>query len=275
MSEYYIYNNQFYKETDNVISINRHSIKYGDGLFETMKVEYFVLMLRQYHFERLYNGLKALDIEVPSYFDPVFIEQKMRELLDRNEHVGMARLRLTVFRDADNLFDVNNSFNYILQSFPLQQFEELNDKGLILGVYRDWRKPCDIFSNIKSNSSLPYVMAGRFAGKNKLSDSVILNMYDRVCETTIANIFIIKDNVISTPSLGEGSVAGVMRRHVMLQLSRHYNVLEKEITPRELWEADEVFLTNTIRGIRWVEKFEGKKYKHEEIDRIWTRVFEQ
>jgi branched-chain amino acid aminotransferase len=273
MAEYLLYNNKFYKSTDSVIDFNNHSLKYGDGLFETMKVEYFVIMLRQYHFERLFNGLKVLGFNIPSFFTPEFIEKQLYELLDRNVHTQIARVRLTVFRDSADLFDNNNSLNYILQSFSLDQYEELNDKGLSLGVYKDWRKPCDIFSNLKTNSHLPYFMAAQFASINKLSDSVILNMFGNVCDTSIANIFILKDNVISTPSLQDGCIAGVMRRHVIQKLGIHYTVVERSITPRELWEADEVFLTNTIRGIRWVEKFEGKKYKCEEIIKIWARVF--
>jgi len=273
MAEYYIYNDRFYKSTENAVSFSDHSLKYGDGLFETMKVEYFVVVLRQYHFERLYSGLKLMGIKVPSSFTPEYIEAKLRELLDRNEHTKIVRVRLSIFRNAPDMFEVNNSFNYIIQTFALEQYDELNDKGLSLGVYKDWRKPYDIFSNLKTNSHLPYFMAAQFATNHKLSDSVILNTYGHVCDTAIANIFIIKDNIISTPSLEDGCIAGVMRRHVIQKLNIHYTVNEKSITPRELWEADEVFLTNTIRGIRWAEKFEGKKYKCEEIPRIWERVF--
>lgn len=274
MPGYFIYNDKFYKKTDKVIDFNNHSLRYGDGLFETMKVEYFAIMLRQYHFERLFSGLKVLGFTVPPTFTAEHIEKILRDLLDRNEHTKVVRVRLTIFRDATDLFDNNESFNYILQSYSLDQYDELNDKGLNLGIYKEWRKPCDIFSNIKTNSHLPYFMAAQYATKNKLNDSVILNIHGHVCDTAIANIFIVKDSIISTPSLEEGCIAGVMRRRVIQKLSGHYSVAERAITPRELWEADEVFITNAIKGIRWVEKFEGKKYKCDEVPKVWEKVYE-
>jgi branched-chain amino acid aminotransferase len=273
MAEYIIFNDKFYKTTENVISFNNHSLKYGDGLFETMKVEYFVVHLGMYHFERLFKGMKVLGIYPPAYFIPEFIETMIRELLDRNDHKGIARVRLTVFRDAADQYFVSESFNYILQSFPLDHFDDLNDKGLTLGVYDEVRKSPDILSNIKINSFLPYLMAARYAKLNDLSDCLLLNTHGRVCDTVIANIFIIKDGIIYTPSLEEGCIAGVMRRHIFQKLKAHHTIIETEINLEELMEADEIFLSNAIRGIRWVEKFEGRKYKCEMVAKIWDRVF--
>ena len=273
MPEYLIYNDKFYTTTDNVINFNKHSLKYGDGLFETMKVEYLTIQLANYHFERLFKGMKILGIDPPAYFTPDLVEVMVRELLDRNNHKAIARARLTVFRDAADQYFVSDSFNYVIQSFPLEHFDDLNDKGLTLGIYDEVRKSPDILSNVKTNSVLPYLMAACFAKRNDLSDCLILNTQGRACDTTIANIFIIKDNIIYTPSLEEGCIAGVMRRHILQKLKAYYTLIETEISLEELMEADEVFLTNAIRGIRWVEKFEGRKYKCETVTKVWHRVF--
>jgi branched-chain amino acid aminotransferase len=82
----------------------------------------------------------------------------------------------------------------------------------------------------------------------------LLNTFGRICDTTIANIFFVKKEVVYTPSLQEGCVAGVMRRAVIQNLSTSaIELIEKEISISELLDADEVFLTNSIYNIRWVK----------------------
>ena len=100
-----------------------------------------------------------------------------------------------------------------------------NENGLIIDIFPDARKSVDIFSNLKSANYLPYVMAAIWAKENKLNDALILNQHDRICDSTIANVFWVKDNKIFTPPLNEGCVAGVMRRKILelaIQNSDHH-----------------------------------------------------
>ena len=92
-------------------------------------------------------------------------------------------------------------------------------------------------------------MAARQAKQNKWNDALVLNTAGNIIESAIANIFWVKDGNIYTPPLAEGCVAGVMRRH-LLQITP--GIAEKPLTIDALSAADEVFLTNAIKGIRWV-----------------------
>src|SRR5207249_2147893 len=92
---------------------------------------------------------------------------------------------------------------------------------------------------------------------------LLLNVHDRICDATIANVFWIKNGTIYTPPLSEGCVAGVTRRYILekIQSARH-KIQEKVCEIIDLENADEIFLTNAIQGIRWVKQFRDKTYSN-------------
>ena len=101
-------------------------------------------------------------------------------------------------------------------------------------------------------------MGAKWAKISGLDECLILNAWERVADTGIHNLFYILEDVLYTPPLSEGGVAGVMRRYVM----EHYPVVERAVTPAELETASEVFLTNAIAGVRWVDRFRVTAYGH-------------
>ena len=89
----------------------------------------------------------------------------------------------------------------------------------------------------------------------------MLNGYERVADSCIANIFYIHEGEIYTPPLTEGCVAGVMRRWLMERMPGWgFAIREKPVSMRDLAGADEIFLTNAVRVIRWVGDHSGKTY---------------
>jgi branched-chain amino acid aminotransferase len=268
---FFIYNDQFFLSGKPVISAGNRSLRYGDGLFETIRIYNGRILNSDFHFDRLYNGLSILQFEIPKLFTPEFLINKINALLKKNGHEKNARVRLMVFRGNGGIFDQENNFpNYIIETWPLSDKIELNENGLTVDVFPDARKSCDQFSNLKSNNYLPYAMAGLFAKKNRLNDAIVLNAFGRVCESAIANIFIIKDTTIFTPPLSEGCVAGVMRRWMLEKFSlKNYVLAEKDLSVNDVLEADEFFLTNSIHPIRWVQNFREKKYENQRVKEIF------
>ena len=267
----FIYNNNYFRVGDPVISAGNRALRYGDGLFETMRMHEGRILNVDFHFERFFSGMKTLQFDLPEYFSPEFFLRTANELLLKNLNQKNARIRLMAFRGDGGIFDSENNFpGYIIETWPLSEKIELNEKGLVVDIFADARKSCDQFSNLKSNNYLPSVMAGIFAKKNKLDDAIILNSYERVCESAIANIFIIKDNKIYTPPLSEGCVAGVMRRWMLEKFSlKKYSVIEKNLSVDDLLDADEFFLTNSIHPVRWVKNFKEKVYGNERVKEIF------
>lgn len=269
---FFIYNDQSFRVGDPVISAGNRALRYGEGLFETMRMYNGRIIHVDFHFERLFSGMKTLQFNIPKNYSQEFFVRTVNELLLKNSIFKNARIRLMVFRNDDSgIFDSeNNSTGYIIETWPLPGKMELNENGLVVDVFTDAKKSCDEFSNLKSNNYLPSVMAGLFAQKNKLDDAIILNTFGRICETAIANVFIVKDNKIYTPPLSEGCVAGVMRRWMLEKFSlKNYVVAEKNLLVDDLLNADEFFLTNAINPVRWVKRFRGKSYGNGKVREIF------
>ncbi|HET7118036.1 MAG TPA: aminotransferase class IV [Hanamia sp.] len=271
---FFIYNNKYFEQDEPVISPGNRGLRYGDGLFETMRMCEGKIWNVDFHFERLFSGMKTLQFDIPEYFSPDFFLRTVNEILLKNSIFKNARIRLMAFRGDGGIFDnENDSPNYIIETWPLTNNKKLNEKGLIVDIFPDGRKSCDRFSNLKSNNYLPSVMAGLFTKKNNLDDAIILNTYGRVCETAIANIFIIKGDKIYTPPLSEGCVAGVMRRWMLEKFSlKNYVVKERSFSMDEVFDAGEVFLTNSIQPVRWVKNFREKNYGNERVREIFEYV---
>jgi branched-chain amino acid aminotransferase len=244
--------------------VSNRGYRYGDGLFETIKVINEKILLGEYHFERLFSGLSLLKFEIPKLFTAGRITEEILGLCKKNGCAQQARVRLSVSRGNGGLYDDDRSLQYVIECWPLDDsVNKLNENGLVVDVYPDARKNCDIFSNLKSSNFLPYTMAAIYAKENKLNDCLLLNDSGNIADSTIANVFIIKDRIITTPALSEGCVNGVMRRHLLERVNvedRGFKIGESMITIDNLLHADEVFLTNAIKGIRWVKRFRENTY---------------
>ena len=261
---YFNFNGKTFEENTPVISASNRGVRYGDGLFETMKFKNNELVLADEHFARLWKGLQLLKFDIPKLFTAENLQQQIIQLANKNKHVE-ARIRLSLIRGDGGLYDAkNHSPNYTIQSLPLAgDHSILNENGLQLCVYHDAKKMIDNFSNIKHNNYLPYFMGALFAKQKQCNDAIILNNNNRICDSTMANIFVIKDKTIYTPSLSEGCVAGIMRKFIIQNIhATGYTIVEKEITKELLSDADEAFLSNSIYNIRWVAGIEEKKYSN-------------
>ena len=268
------YNGRFYQTNDLLISANNRSFRYGDGFFETMKIIDGKIVLRDYHFERLFSSLELLQFDKPDYFTPQYLEEQITELVLKNKHSKLARIRLMIFRGDGELYGTQNNFpNYIIQTWERKEtYNQLNKDGFVIDIFKDARKACDNYSHVKSNNYLPYIMASLWAQKNKLNDAIVLNAYDRIADTTIANIFILKDGIIKTPLLTEGCVSGVMRRHLLKCMrDEGMPVEETSLTVEDIMQAREVFLTNAGYGIRWVKQCAKSEYRNEFAEMLYKK----
>ena len=273
---FFIYNDKFYPADTPVISSGNRSLRYGDGLFETMKLIDGRIINKEFHFERLFKGLALLQFDLPKNFNAAFLAEKITGLIKKNNHSASARIRLMVFRGDGRIFDpVNLHPNYIIESWPLPNERSINENGLVVDIFQDAKKSCDSFSNLKSNNYLPYVMAGLYAKKNKLNDCIVLNSYDRVCDSAIANIFIVEKGKIFTPPLSEGCVAGVMRRWLLEKCDlKKYKINERVLSVNDILNADEFFLTNSIYYLRCVKNFREKNYGNTISKAIYSHVLQ-
>jgi branched-chain amino acid aminotransferase len=259
------FNGEILPADSKLVTLKNRAFRYGDGLFESMRMMKGELKFADLHADRLQRGMKALKIDGYSQMDTWFLREKTDDLARRNK-IKHGRLRLTVYRDAEGLYTPSqNKMAWCLELQPLDEPRYfLNTKGLIMEIFTDLPKPTNYLSNIKTCNSLIYVMAGLYKTQNKLDDVFLLNQNGFLCEAGSSNIFVLYQNHLYTPALSEGCVEGVMRQ-VIINLARQINipVMEAQISPDILYEADEVFLTNAGRGIQSVMGFGVRRYFNE------------
>ncbi len=267
MSKQYInFNGEIFPSDHPVMTISNRSFRYGDGVFESMRYVKGELKFVDLHADRLKKGLKALKMEGYAQVDSYFIREKVEELVRRNKTGPNARVRFTAFRNADGFYSPSgNKMGYAMEVSKLpDEVYPTNSRGLIIDVFDELPKPINILSNLKTNNSLVYILAGVFKNQHKLDEVLILNQNGFLCEGMSSNVFIVYDKKLYTPSLSEGCIAGVMRNVVMrLAKENDMELIEAQINPAILNEADEVFLTNASSGIQWVMGYNRKRYFNE------------
>jgi len=256
------FNDEIITANSKVLSVANRAFKYGDGLFESMRLMKGQIKFADLHADRLQRGMKALKLDGYSQMDSWFLKDRADTLAQRHK-CKHARVRLTVYRESEGLYaPTQNKAGFCMELVPMEEPRYyLNDKGLIMDVYTDLGKPLNYLSNIKSCNALVYVMAGLYKTQNKLDDIFILNQNKFLCEAGSSNVFVWYKNHLYTPALSEGCVEGVMRQVVInLAVKHNIPVTEAQINPEILYEADEVFLTNATRGIQWVMGYGVKRY---------------
>lgn len=273
--EYLIYNGKFLPADSPVLQVDNRAFMYGDGLFETIRVVDGKPCFFENHFLRLTEGMRALKIEIPESFTQERLLENCRLLLEKNGYDKGCRMRLTVFRNPGGFYlPSDNNFSYTLVTKSVEHDTyQLNDVGLSIDVYTELKKPVNKLANFKTLNTQLFVMASLEAKEKMLNDMLILNEKGNVIETTTSNIFLVSNGVLYTPSLEEGPLAGVMRMQIInLALQSKLKVYECALTPQRLLGADEIFITNTAKGIQWINKYRAKRFYHKVSDFLLDRL---
>lgn len=266
MTKNIIHNGVLLEQQNFSFPLSNRSFRYGDGFFETIRCSHTQPLWWPYHFQRIHRSAGLLKMVLPDSFTQQKTEEQIHELLDSNKLNKGARLRLSFFRAPGGFYKPqNNSVEYIMETEELESDKySLNKAGLNVGVYSQLRKACNMLGGIKSCSAQLYVMASLYAEEKNWNDAVILNETGHVAEATSSNIFMVSGNTVYTPDLDQACVDGVMRRVILDIGNKHgYKFVECAILPDDLLKADEVFITNAIKGIQWVKGIKNKRYYHE------------
>lgn len=246
------------------VSFDSRSFRYGDSLFESIRVINTRPMFLQQHLNRLSLSATALKMEPLVALTSDSMEKGIQQVINSNKYFKGCRIRLTIFRDGGGFYrPESNKANVLIEAFSLEEESwQLNSKGLTIDIYPDYLKSLNPLHCHKSGNSMLYVMASIWATEKKVNDCLILNENNYICEATSSNVFIFKDNNLITPSLSEGCIPGIMREVVIdLALKMGITVFDDTyLSKHELTGADEVFLTNAIKGIQYVVAYKNKRY---------------
>ena len=236
---------------------------YGDGVFESIRIMNGVPLNLSNHIQRLLEGAKAIRMRPSSYLTVEFFRERIVELCQKSEITEGGRCRISLDRVTGGAWKPDsNECSFFIEVYPYESNNfELNAKGLEVDLYTDIKKQKNFLSNFKTKSGLVYVMAAINATDRALDDVLIANDRGGILESSSCNLFVVSNGVLYTPGLEEGCLAGTMRMQVInLAIANGIKVYECNILPQNLLAADEIFLTNAIRGINWVSGYRTKRY---------------
>lgn len=277
MENYINHNGNFILSDAPVVSANNRSFRYGDALFETIRLANYNPQFLKEHLQRLSAGMDVLKMEKNADLNTIFIEHAILELAQKNNVTSDGRVRLTVYRNEGGLYaPSDNKVSYVLEVYPIEENGYiLNQKGYTVDLYTEFKKSQNALSSIKSANSAIYVMAGIHKTRQQLDECLLLNDKHHIIEGISSNVFAVKNGVLYTPPVDEGCVDGVMRKKIIeIAQANKMAVYEISVMQNVLLGADELFLTNTINGIRWVVAYKQKRYFNDTSQKLTQKLNE-
>jgi len=228
---------------------------YGYGVFETLLVINGHVIFLEEHLSRLNKGLKYLNIQ------KVIIRQEV-ETATRALSCYNGVIKINVSEE-----------NTIFTTRPVSYGQEQYESGYRLMLSGVKRNPTSHIVGIKSMNYLDNIIELEKAKKHGFNDALFLNIHEEICETAVANLFIIEDNKIITPEGSSGLLSGIVRQWVM----DTYPVLEENITLDRLLLSEGAFVTNSVIGIMKVVAIDEvtlNHHKHKMIQQITNKYRE-
>lgn len=249
--------------SDGPLAIDRgeRGLLLGDGLFETMLAVNRVALWHNMHLLRLEAAADELGIG----FDRALVEDAMAQVLADSPR-GHQVLRMTLTRGSGlrGLAADGGRPGLLLTLDPFDPALMFRPVALVTSAIR--RNPFSVASRLKTLSYIDSIAAAREAAAHGCEDALMLDTDGNVACSTIANIFLLSGQRLLTPARGGGILTGVMRQ-ALIHAAAHlgFTVEERAVAPGEVFDAEAVFLTNSLRFIRPVTALDGKPLAQRDV----------
>ena len=253
-------------ENTTFISSDNRGYKYGDALFETLKVVHGKILFWEDHYFRLMSSMRIMRMEIPMNFTMEFLEQEILKTINVN---GLAkssvRARLNVDRgEGGKYLPKEKAIHYsiIVEKADSDFYTITKNDQYTVDLYKDYFVAPGLLSTLKTNNKAINVLGSIYAEENELANCLLLNTNKSVVEALNGNIFLVSGEHIKTPPIDDGCLKGIMRKQIIEVIvnSGDYTIEEATMSPFELQKADELFITNVIVGIQPVLKYRKKKF---------------
>ena len=250
----------------NFLNNANRGLRYGDSLFEAIRVVNGRIYFLEEHYLRLMSSMRIVRMEIPMEFTMEFLESEILKTLAANKGNNAHRVRFTVFRNDGGLYlPKTNSISYCIEVKELiNPFYTISETPYEVELFKDFYVNKDMLSNLKTNNRMLNVVGSVFAKENDFQNCLLINGDKMVVEALNGNVFLVSGEMIKTPPLKDGCLDGILRKKIIeiLKKSTVYNIKEESISPFELQKADEIFITNTINGIIPVYKYRKKIFEN-------------
>ena len=247
----------------NLLDQNRGFL-YGDGVFETLKIVDGKILFFEDHYFRLMAAMRIVRMEIPMNFTLEYLEEQVLSLVKKNKIEQSARARITVYRNNGGFYlPTNNTVSFLIQTSAIESpVYIISEKEYEVDLYKDFYIPKQLLSTLKTTNKMIHVTGSIYAKENDLDNCILLNDSKNVVEALQGNLFMRMGNTLITPPISEGCLNGIMRKQILSLAKKETNleVVEQVISPFDLQKADELFVTNVIRGIQPITKYRKKEF---------------
>lgn len=244
--------------------VNNRAFLYGDAVFETVKIIDSKILFLEDHYFRLMSSMRVVRMEIPMNFTMEYLEELILELVAAKKIQSSARARITIFRnDGGYYLPLTNEVSFLINADHIVQDLYLVDqKEYVVDLYTDFYIPRQLLSSIKTTNKIINVTASIYAKENQFDNCILLNDSKNVVEAIQGNIFMLKANKLTTSPVSEGCLNGIMRKQILsiAQKIEKLEVVEEVISPFDLQKADELFITNVIKGIQPITRYRKKEF---------------
>jgi branched-chain amino acid aminotransferase len=257
--KYINYNGNIYSEHEKLLPAINRGTRYGDGFFESMVLFDRKFPLLEYHWNRIEFTMDVLEVFFPKRFDIERFQAMVLDLAAVNNIASNARVRLQFFRKGSGFYlPDENELAYVISLDEIKNTQFEAGVGLCAGFSEEHFKSLSSYSDLKTSSAIGYVLAAKQMKREGWDDIILLNMANQICESLNSNIFLVKGDKLITPDLKSGCVSGVLRSYLLSTQSEI--IEERPVSLPELTEADEILLTNAVRGVQWVKSYGSRSY---------------
>ncbi|VXB53812.1 Aminodeoxychorismate lyase [Flavobacterium sp. 9R] len=250
----------------NLLEQNRGFL-YGDGVFETLKIVDGKILFFEDHYFRLMAAMRIVRMEIPMNFTLEYLEEQVLSLVKKNKIEQSARARITVYRNDGGFYlPTNNTVSFLIQTSAIvDPVYSISEKEYEVDLYKDFYIPKQLLSTLKTTNKMIHVTGSIYAKENDLDNCILLNDSKNVVEALQGNLFMRMGNTLITPPISEGCLNGIMRKQILSLAKKETNleVVEQVISPFDLQKADELFVTNVIRGIQPITKYRKKEFEQD------------
>lgn len=257
------FNGTILSQDSSTLTQNR-AFLYGDAVFETVKIINNKILFLEDHYFRLMSSMRVVRMEIPMNFTMEYLEEQVLMLVNNNALTDSARARITVYRnDGGYYLPQNNTISFLIHAVALEKTAySIEQKDYEVDLYKDFYVTRQLLSSIKTTNKIINITGSIYADENGLDNCILLNDSKNVVEALQGNIFMLVGNKLITPPVSEGCLNGVMRKQILglAKKIEHIEVVEEVISPFDLQKADELFITNVIKGIQPVTKYRKKEF---------------
>ncbi len=261
-------NGQLVPWRDAKVHVLTHGLHYASCVFEGERVYGGTIFKMTEHHQRLQTSAEILGFKLP--YSVAELDEAAREVVQAN-NITDGYVRPVAWRGSEmmGVSAQNNSINVAVAAWewPAYFSPEARLKGIRMTV-SPWRRPAPDTAPTKSKAAGLYMICtlSKHQAEGKgYNDALMLDYRGRIAEATGANVFLVQDGVIHTPT-PDCFLDGITRRTV-IQLAREkgYEVVERPIMPEELAKTQEVFLTGTAVEVTPVAEIDDYRFTPGEI----------